>query len=180
LTRLLFPKDFTKGVSATVEEVRKVEFVEANSYIFQRSNILIACLRSDDLLRVLLDFKPEVDFSDGTNAEVLRALKSVVTLSPVDSDLSRLAKMLESRGATMKWATRGMVGNFKAAMLSFSHSLIKAYFGLTKGPDRFGAWWKLLFSSADYDALLVKDFTGINNSIGLVRRDREAQTRSMG
>jgi len=165
LTRLLYPKDFSKGVSVTLEEIRDTDFVDNNTYIFQRSALLAKCLQSDDLVRALLGFDSKVNLDDSTNAEVQRAMKCVVTLSPVDKDLARLAKLLEGRGVTMKWSTRGTVGNYKSTLLAFSHSFIKAFYGLVKGPDPFNTWWRVLFPSK-FNMLVRKDFSGINNSVG--------------
>jgi hypothetical protein len=65
----------------------------------------------------------------------------------------------------MKWSTRGQVGNYKATFLAFSHSFIKAFFGLVKGPDPFNRWWRVCFPSK-FNDLIRKDFSGINNSVG--------------
>lgn len=165
LTRLLFPKDFSKGITVTVEETRNKTFVDANVYIYQRSNLLVKCIQSDDIIRALTGFGTAVSLIDVTNVEVNRVMKSVLTLSPVDKDLGRLAKLLEGRGVTMKWSTRGQAGNYKATFLAFSHSFIKAFFGLVKGPDPFNRWWKVCFPN-EYHTLIRKDFTGINNSVG--------------
>jgi len=89
----------------------------------------------------------------------------VITLTPIDQDLGRLAKLLESRGTSMKWASRGAGGATKATILAFSHSVIKAMFGLVRGPDRFNSWWKLCFPT-EFDDLVRKDFTGVNNTVG--------------
>jgi len=165
LNRLLFPKDFSKGITATVKELRSASFMSTNAYALQRSGILAACIKSDDFLKTLVGFDNKVDLNDTTNKEALTVMACVVTLTPIDQDLGRLAKLLESRGTSMKWASRGNGGANKATILAFSHSVIKAMFGLVRGPDRFNSWWKLLFP-ADFDELVRKDFTGVNNTVG--------------